>query len=138
MKPIRCQTEDEAFVIYQVEDGGYCCPVCGAIGFHIPPYDTEGCASFEMCRCGFKFGYDDSPLASKDAAVGIQANWSRWRRRLIGRAAVNSETLASFEKQLKNIRIRLAFDLLDVPEENENGAQQGDAANSVGQKPITS
>lgn len=120
MKSIRCRTADEAFVIYQAEDGGYCCPICGAVEFHIPPYDTEGHASFEMCSCGFEFGYDDSPLASREAVVGIQANWSRWRRRLIDQAAVNSKVLASLEKQLTNIRIRLAFDLIDVPEENEN------------------
>lgn len=121
MKPIRCQTADENFVIYQVEDGGYCCPVCGAINFHIPPYDTEGNASFEICNCGFEFGYDDSPLASLEAVLGIQANWRRWRRRLINQAAVNSESLASLEKQLKSIRIRLAYDLIDVQEDNENG-----------------
>lgn len=119
MKPIRCEASGEAFTIYQSEDGSYCCPVCGALEFSIPPYDSEGRPSFEMCHCGFEFGYDDSPLASKDAVVGIQANWSRWRRGWVERAVVSPEAFATLEGQLKNIRLRLAFDLLVVPEENE-------------------
>ena len=117
MKPIRCQSSDESFTIYQAEDGSYCCPVCGAIEFKIPPYELNGGASFEMCTCGFEFGYDDCPLASKDAISGIEANWRRWRKKLIEQTAVNTAKLDKLEKQLKNIRIRLAFDLIDVPEE---------------------
>ena len=120
MNRIRCKKADETFDIHQADDGRYCCPVCGAAEFRIPPYYANGHASFEMCSfCEFEFGFDDSPLASDTAIEGIQANWKRWRRKIIERSAATSETLAHLEGQLKNIRIRLVYDLLDVPEENE-------------------
>lgn len=36
------------------------CPVCGYDRLTEQPYDSYGCASFEICSCcGFEFGYDD-------------------------------------------------------------------------------
>lgn len=50
----------------------YQCPVCGYIGLHEAPYNSEGLGSFEICPCcGFEFGCDDFP----DKAVAID----RWR-----------------------------------------------------------
>lgn len=117
MKKIECITPDETFSIFQTDEGSYCCPVCGSDEFELPPYDEAGSPSFEMCSCGFEFGFDDSPLASAEAVEGVQANWKRWRKKLIEGASRNSESLAELECQLRNIRVRLAFDLIDIQDE---------------------
>lgn len=116
MKKIVCVSPSETFAIPQADDGGYLCPICGA-SLLSAPYHEDGGASFEMCNCGFEFGFDDSPLASQEAVEGICANWKRWRRRLIDEAALNVESLSRLESQLKKIGIRLAFDLIDVDDE---------------------
>ncbi|UKN01978.1 hypothetical protein K6119_00420 [Paracrocinitomix mangrovi] len=41
---------------------GYClCPVCGekAKNKDWRPYDENGYPSYDICACGFEFGYDD-------------------------------------------------------------------------------
>ncbi len=37
------------------------CPVCGFPDLDELPYDSQGCASFNICpSCGVEFGYDNS------------------------------------------------------------------------------
>ena len=117
MKKVVCVAPSETFAILQADDGSYLCPVCGA---RLPsaPYYEDGGASFQMCSCGFEFGFDDSPLASSEAVEGIRANWKRWRRKVIDEASSSKESLARLERQLNNIGVRLAFDLIDVEDEN--------------------
>jgi hypothetical protein len=117
MKAILCISPDETFKIFQTEGGAFCCPVCGRADLPIAPYNEDGSASFQMCRCGFEFGFDDSPGASAEAVIGVRANWRRWRRKVIDNAAGSPESLSQLERQLANIRVGLAFDLIDV--ENE-------------------
>ena len=105
----------EVFVLHQAQSGLYLCPVCGRESLAEPPYFDDGSASFEMCDCGFEFGFDDSPLASSKAVDGIQANWIRWRRRLIDKATQSPSEFAELEQMLLRIDRRLAFDLIDVP-----------------------
>ncbi len=107
----------EVFVLHQAENGLYLCPVCGSESFAEPPYFDDGSASFEMCDCGFEFGFDDSPLASSEAVEGIEANWTRWRRRLIDAATRSPSELTALEQSLLCIGRRMAFDLIDVPTE---------------------
>ena len=108
----------EVFFLHQVESDWYLCPVCGRESFAEPPYSDDGLPSFEMCQRGFEFGFDDSPLASGDAVEGIEANWIRWRRRLIDKSVQSPSEFAELERRLRLIGRRLAFDLLDVPIEN--------------------
>lgn len=116
----------EIFVLYQTESGSYLCPVCGRDEFSEAPYSDDGSPSFEMCTCGFEFGFDDSPSASSDAVEGIEANWKRFRRGLIDSAvAEGSAAIAELETRLRRIGRRLAFDLLDVPLE-ANGEEDGE------------
>jgi len=117
MKKLVCASGTERFTIFQADDGHFCCPVCGAADLSIAPYTEHGGASFEMCECGFEFGFDDSPLASAEAVDGIRANWRRWRRKVIDEASRDAEALERLERQLKNIGVRLAFDLIDVEDE---------------------
>ena len=107
----------EVFVLHQADSGLYLCPVCGRESFAEPPYSDDGSASFEMCDCGFEFGFDDSPHASSEAVEGIEANWIRWRRRLIDAATRSPSEFAALEQSFLRIGRQLAFDLVDVPTE---------------------
>lgn len=114
----------EVFVLHQADSGLYLCPVCGRELFTEPPYSDDGSPSFEMCECGFEFGFDDSPFASGEAVEGIEANWIRWRRRLIDAATSSPSEFAALEQRLLRIGRRLAFHFLDVPTE-KTGEQAG-------------
>ena len=103
------------FVLHQAESGLYLCPVCGRKSLAEPTYFDAGSASFEMCDCGFEFGFDDSPLASCEAVKAIEASWIRWRRRLIDKGTQSPSEFAEFEKRLLRIGRRLTFDFIDVP-----------------------
>ena len=80
-----------------------------------------------MCSCGFEFGYDDSQLATRDAVVGIAANWKRYRAHVIAKAAESPNELRKLEENLRNIGRRLVFDLIDVS--IETNGEQGVAPN---------
>ncbi|MGL1958896.1 MAG: hypothetical protein OCD00_16460 [Colwellia sp.] len=110
-----CTSNDfEPFILYQVSDNEYLCPVCGSDALSEFPYSEIGEGSFEICECGFQFGYDDSPLASKEATEGIKANWKRWRQKVIHDAAQSSEGLEGLIRKLERVNIKLAYDLIDV------------------------
>lgn len=48
------------------------CPVCGFEGLTEPPYDSSGCASFEICpSCGTEFGYHDA----KKSHAELRRSW---------------------------------------------------------------
>lgn len=115
MKTVHCINEKgEEFILFQNSKGYYCCPVCGSPAFQEAPYHENGAASFQMCSCGFEFGYDDSPLATKEAVEGIKSNWDRWRLRLIEQSSQSKPDLVNLEKHLSNLGISLAFDLLPI------------------------
>ena len=115
MKQQHCVTDEgEHFVIFQNDDGVYLCPVCGSPEFNEPPYYTDGQASFQMCSCGFEFGFDDSALASDEALEGVVPNWDRWRLKVIERNKHSKASLMKLETNLKTIGVRLAFDLIPV------------------------
>ncbi len=48
-------------ILYCSESGSWACPICGSVELSQPPYYSDGSASFDMCSCGFEFGYDDDP-----------------------------------------------------------------------------
>jgi hypothetical protein len=113
MKEHHCVTQlGEGFIILQDTEGKYFCPVCGAPEFNKPPYHQDGSASFQMCSCGFEFGFDDSNLASKEALDGVVPNWDRWRLKVIEKNKNSKSNLQNLEKNLKNIGYNLAFDLI--------------------------
>lgn len=50
----------------------YKCPVCGFGGLDEPPYDEDGCASFNICPCcGTEFGNDDFRSSHEQ----LRADW---------------------------------------------------------------
>ena len=104
----------EHFTIHQNDDGVYLCPICGSAEFDESPYDESGRPSFQMCSCGFEFGFDDSNLASNDALEEIVANWDRWRLKVIDKNKHTKPSLEALENNLKQIGYRLAFDLIPV------------------------
>ena len=127
MKKIKCISPDETFFIFGIPPGKYACPICGSLELKHPPYHEDGTASFEMCTCGFEFGFDDCPFASKEAVEGIQANWKRWREKVIRKHSVDSDSLNALEKNLRNINLRLAYDLIPVEIEED----EDDGTNSI-------
>jgi len=115
MNEHHCVTQlGEHFLILQDDEGTYLCPVCGSAEFNEPPYDKNGSASFQMCSCGFEFGFDDSCLASKEALEGIVPNWDRWRLRVIEKNKSTKSSFQKLEQDLKNIGYKLTFDLIPV------------------------
>ncbi len=115
MKELHCVTESgESFSLFQKEDGFHVCPVCGSDELESPAYSTDGLPSFQMCSCGFEYGFDDTFSASPQAAEGIEENWKRWRLKVIKGSSYLKSTLDKCEKNLRNIGIELAFDLIPV------------------------
>ena len=115
MKTHNCVTSDgEHFELHQDNQGIYLCPVCGSAEHEEPPYYENGSASFNMCSCGFEFGFDDSNLASKDAVKGIVKNWDRWRVKVVEKNKLSKTDLKRLELNLSKIGYKLAFDLIPV------------------------
>jgi len=113
MKENHCVTEEgEHFILYESDDGVHVCPVCGSIELASAAYDSEGRPSFQMCSCGFEYGFDDSSFASNEAIEGIENNWDRWREKLIKKSSYLESTLTKCQDNLTNIGISLAFDLI--------------------------
>ena len=92
--------------LFQSVDGHWACPVCGNFGLINPPYLNDGGASFEMCQCGFEFGYDDDPGASKLAVSEVQANWAAWRDRLLARTSGGERAQLVRNLQLIGIQVK--------------------------------
>lgn len=90
------------------------CPVCGSAELNSPAYSEEALPSFQMCSCGFEFGFDDNPAASAQAVEGIVQNWERWRLKVIKKSSYLKSTLIKCENNLENIGIKLGYDLIPV------------------------
>jgi len=56
------------------------CPVCGFPELSEPPYDKDGCSSFDICpSCGTEFGYTDATKPHsvlRRAWLNAGAHWS--------------------------------------------------------------
>jgi hypothetical protein len=87
-----------------ISSDGYCfCPVCGEKSNNEEwrPYDETGLPSYDICKCGFQFGYDDSGVPP------YEISWANYRQKWL-----NNEINQHFGKrkskeekinQLKNI-----------------------------------
>ena len=102
-------------MLFQTENGTHVCPVCGSPELYSPAYNEGGLPSFQMCSCGFEFGFDDTPSASSRAVEGgIQANWDFWRLKVVKRSSYLTSTLEKCQENLKNIGISLGYDLIPI------------------------
>lgn len=97
-------------LIYQAENGLWACPVCGSVELEAQPYFGEGSTSFEMCSCGFEFGFDDDPGASAQADQEVQVNWERWRARFLTRFRLHPRAHAQVVQRLRAIGIETSGD----------------------------
>ncbi|MEP0263074.1 hypothetical protein [Dokdonia sp.] len=95
-------------IILIISDDGYCnCPVCGvkAIYKDWRPYDTEGNPSYDICSCGFEYGFDDSGVPPYDKS------WERYRDEWLLGEIENERpprlTLLEKKEQLKNIGVEI-------------------------------
>jgi hypothetical protein len=95
----------EQLTLHQVSSGKWCCPVCGSPELGQPPYFTGGGASFEMCSCGFEFGFDDDPGASAGAFPSVTSNLERWRASLVAKTRNSPEQWGKLQAQLKFIGV---------------------------------
>ena len=108
MKERRLKTRSgETITLFQADEGFWCCPVCGSPEFNDPPYLDEGTPSFEMCSCGFEFGFDDDPGASKEAVDGVVNNWARWRTKIIEATPMSSIRYDRLRTNLRNIGVEI-------------------------------
>ena len=79
-------------IVLTISDDGYCyCPVCGEKSKDKDwrPYDSGGNPSYDICSCGFEYGFDDAggPLYEK--------SWDTYRQKW-----VNGEIEQVFGKRL--------------------------------------
>lgn len=100
--------EGEHLTLHKESNHLWYCPVCGSLELRCPPRTDEG-ASFEMCSCGFEFGFDDDPSASAQAVEGINENWSRWRGMLLRKHTHQPEKLNQLKSQLAKIGCEVQF-----------------------------
>jgi hypothetical protein len=91
--------------IYETASGLWACPVCGSVELDQAPYFGDGAASFEMCSCGFEFGFDDDPSASADAVDDVQQNWLRWRTLFLSRLRSQPAALKEALSRLRSIGV---------------------------------
>jgi hypothetical protein len=109
MQEITVTTRDgEILKLYKANDSTWCCPVCGSPELSSPPQTDEG-GSYEMCSCGFEFGFDDEPAASAQAVDGVRNNWIRWREMLFRKHSHQPEKINQLKSQLAKIDLDAQF-----------------------------
>lgn len=79
----------------------WCCPICGNPGLDEPPYSVEGYPTYEICICGFEFGYDDDPMACEGALPKTTDNWIRHRKKFV--FSINDDK--QHQKVINNMKI---------------------------------
>ena len=90
----------------KISSDGFCyCPVCGEKPKNKEwrPYDETGLPSYDICSCGFEYGFDDS------GEPPYEKSWENYREKWLnneidqyfGKRMTKSEKLI----QLKNIEI---------------------------------
>ncbi len=106
MRPYTVKLRDGSDAqVFQAENGLWACPVCGSVELDAQPYFGDGASSFEMCSCGFEFGFDDDPGASPRANESVQANWTAWRARFLTRFRTQPAARAQVYERLRAIGI---------------------------------
>jgi hypothetical protein len=93
--------------LFQAESGLWACPICGSVELSTAPYFGDGVSSFEMCSCGFEFGFDDDPGASAEASDDVQENWRRWRARFVRRFRSHPKARAEVVSRLQAIDVQV-------------------------------
>ena len=93
-------------VILHISKSGTCfCPVCGneSNSKDWRPYNQKGVPSYDICFCGYQFGYDD------DGEPPYEKSWEAFRTKwLKGEVEIEikpSLSLNEKREQLKNIGI---------------------------------
>jgi hypothetical protein len=93
--------------LFQTPDGAWACPICASAELSQAPYTHDGRGSFEMCSCGFEFGFDDDPGASREATDLVTENWNRWRERLLRTLRMHPAAFAEVAERLKAIGVQV-------------------------------
>jgi hypothetical protein len=93
--------------LFQSPEGQWACPVCGSPELSQAPYTHDGGGSFDMCSCGFEFGFDDDPGASREATDSVRENWRRWREQLLRDLRTHPTAFAEVAERLKAIGVEV-------------------------------
>lgn len=91
--------------LYRAESGDWACPVCGSVELSTQPYYSDGGGSFDMCSCGFEFGFDDDPGASAEAVPSVAENWAAWRARFLQKLQSRPQALVRVTERLRAIGV---------------------------------
>lgn len=92
-------------IILTISPDGYCyCPVCGvkALSKDWRPYDKEGHPSYDICSCGFEYGFDDN-LGEPPHDKAWEHYREEWLLGNIENEKPPKLTLSQKKEQLKNI-----------------------------------
>jgi len=101
------QTWNNEQVILIISDDDYCyCPVCGVKSKNKEwrPYDDRGQPSYDICSCGFQYGYNDSDEPPYEISWSIYRK--KWMNDQINETVGEKLTPAEKRKQLKNIGVQ--------------------------------
>lgn len=89
-----------------VDDNGKCfCPVCGVKSedSNWRPYDKDGFPTYDICECGFEYGFDDSGIPP------YEESWNnyreKWLKEELDFGDSKSKSLETKLTQLKNIKL---------------------------------
>ena len=104
MKKETITTKSGDQIILTISNDGYCfCPVCGhkAQNKEWRPYANDGFPSYDICQCGFEYGFDDGGEAP------YEKSWDSYRLKWLNKdpdySPSKNMTKDEKLKQLKNI-----------------------------------
>jgi len=105
MKTILTSGESVEFI--RCENGYWRCPVCGSPEHESVPYLEDGSGSFQICSCGFEFGFDDTPSACGTTIKSVVGNWEYWRKEKMKYRLLTSKKSEEMKSNLKSIGVEI-------------------------------
>ncbi|WP_444946647.1 hypothetical protein ACJJIP_08455 [Microbulbifer sp. VTAC004] len=97
----------EKATMFKHANGYWHCPVCGSPELGSPAYLEDGSGSFQICSCGFEFGFDDEPSASGAKIDSVIGNWEVKRHRKLQYLSSKSDQYKELLTNLRCIGIEL-------------------------------
>ncbi|WP_444905450.1 hypothetical protein [Microbulbifer sp. SSSA008] len=79
-----------------------------ALSWGAPVYLEDGSGSFQICSCGFEFGFDDEPSASGTKIDSVIGNWEVKRHRKLQYLSSKSDQYKELLTNLRCIGIELS------------------------------
>ena len=93
--------------LFKNANGYWHCPVCGSPELESAAYLEGGSGSFQMCSCGFEFGFDDEPSASVTEIKTVLGNWEHWREKKLQYMQKDSLEFKTIKENLHEIGVEV-------------------------------